>query len=74
MRISELAENITKYTRKQVAQNLVFSPGVNEQVRAMTDKLLELYDATRKTIAERSVAYMQKVDALEEEVDGMAKN
>lgn len=73
VRISELAENITKYTRKQVSQNLVFSPGVNEQVRAMTDKLLELYDATRKTIAERSVAYMQKVDALEEEVDGMRK-
>lgn len=73
VRISELADNVTKYTRKEIAQNLVFSPGVNEQVRAMTDKLLSLYDVTRKTLAERTTAYLDRVDALEDEVDGMRK-
>ncbi len=73
VRISELADNVTKYTRKEIGLNLVFSPGVDDQVRAMTEKLLDLYDATRRTLSERTTAYMERVDVLEEEVDAMRK-
>ncbi len=72
-RISEIADNLTKYTHREIKHNLVFSSGVNEQLEEMFKKLEELYGLVRIILEEKDVAKLSKVDALEEEVDAMRK-
>lgn len=73
VRISEIADNITKYTRKTIKEDVVFSSGVNGQIRDMMNKLKELYTATYETLERKDAAFLPTVDALEDEVDGMRK-
>lgn len=73
VRISEIADNVTKYTHREVKYNLVFSSGVNEQVEEMFEKLRGLYVAVRDVMENRERADLSAVDALEDEVDGMRK-
>lgn len=73
VRISELADNITKYTKKSIRQDVVFSSGVNGQIREMMEKLKELYQAVYQTLEKKDASYLSAVDALEDEVDSMRK-
>ena len=73
VRISEIADNITKYTRKTIQEEVVFSSGVNGQIREMMNKLKELYTATHETLERKDAAFLPTVDLLEDEVDGLRK-
>ncbi len=73
VRLAELADNMTKYTRREIKYNLTFSSGVNEQLEEMFAKLEELYDAVRGTLEKNDLGRLSEVDALEDEVDGMRK-
>ena len=72
-RISELADNFTKYTRREVKDNLVFSEGINEKLEAMHAKLHEAYALVKKIVLDNQRQLVEQADAVEEEVDTMRR-
>lgn len=72
-RIAELADNLTKYTCKEVRDNLVFSEGINEKLEVMHGKLHEQYGLVKKIVLEKDKSYVQRSQELEEEIDAMRK-
>lgn len=73
VRLAELADNLTKYTHREVKYDLTFSSGVNEQLEEMFKKIESLYAAARGTLEESDPGRLAGVDALEDEVDAMRK-
>ena len=73
VRIAELADNLTKYTHREIKYDLTFSSGVNDQLEKMFEKIEELYAAVHNTLEEGNPAHLSDVDALEDEVDAMRK-
>lgn len=73
VRISELADNLTKYTRKEVNENLSFSPVVEEKITAMHDMLRKQYETVRRAVLEKDYAAIEESDKLEDEIDGMRR-
>ncbi len=72
-RIAELADNFTKYTRREVRDNLVFSEGIIEKVTAMKDLLKEQYETVKKVVLDGELSLKRKADELEERVDNMRR-
>ena len=73
-RIAELADNFTKYTKREVKDNLTFSEGINEKLIVMQQKLQEQYLLVKKIILENNHSVMAASDALEDEIDIMRKD
>lgn len=73
MRIAEIADNLTKYTRRSIDQNLVFSDSVKAELRKMVEKIEELFMLTKKIIVERDKALLPQIDSTEDEIDAFRK-
>jgi len=73
-RISELADNFTKYTRREVKENLVFSEGINEKLELMHQKLHEAYGLAKKIVLEGQRDLIPMADGVEEEIDSMRRD
>lgn len=73
MRISELADNITKYTDSVVADRLVFSDEVVGALKAMFEKINELYGQTVDCFSQKNRILLGRVDETEEEIDRARK-
>ncbi len=73
-RIAELADNLTKYTKKEVADNLVFSEGINEQLTVMHEKLQQQHLLVKQIILDKDYSVMPQSDALEDEIDTMRRD
>lgn len=73
MRISELADNITKYTDSVIADKLVFSDEVIGALKAMFVKINELYEHTAECFTQRNRLLLARVDETEEEIDKARK-
>lgn len=74
VRISELADNLTKYTRKEVNENLFFSSAVGEKITAMYDLLYEQYDLVKRISLEKDYALISDSDKVEDRIDNMRKD
>ena len=74
VRIAELADNLTKYTRKEVSDNLVFSAGVGENISSMYDLLRKQYELVKKIALEQDYSLMSESDKLEDDVDNMRRD
>lgn len=74
VRIAELADNLTKYTRKEVSDNLVFSAGVGENISSMYDLLRKQYELVKKIALEKDYSLMSESDKLEDDVDNMRRD
>lgn len=73
MRIAEIADNLTKYTRRSIDQNLIFSDSVKAELRKMVEKIEELFTLTKKIIVERDKALLPQIDSTEDEIDAFRK-
>ncbi len=73
MRISEIADNFTKYTRKSVKKNLDFSQNVKNDIRGMVDKVEKLYSLTKQIVSGHDASLLPKADELENEIDALRK-
>ena len=73
-RIAELADNLTKYNKKEVKDNLVFSEGINEQLSAMHEKLQQQHLLVKRIILDKDYSVMAESDALEDEIDTMRRD
>lgn len=74
VRIAELADNLTKYTRKEVNDSLVFSSVVGEKISAMYDLLRKQYDLVKRISLEKDYALMADSDKVEDEIDNMRRD
>jgi len=72
-RVAELADNLTKYTRREVKENLVFSEGINEKLAEMHDMLHEQYVLVKQIGLENRTDLMMQSDELEDKIDNMRR-
>ena len=73
-RIAELADNVTKYTKREVRDNLVFSEGINAKLEIMHEKLQEQYTLVKSIVLDGKKELIEQSDALEDEIDEMRRN
>lgn len=73
-RIAELADNLTKYTKKEVKDNLIFSEGINEKLELMHERLQRQYLLVKNIILGKDYSVMAESDALEDEIDAMRRD
>ncbi len=69
MRIGELADNVTKYTRHYVDDELIFSGEFIEMIGEMYKKIKRLYVLALATYLYKDRASLMEVDKLEDEID-----
>lgn len=67
----EIADNMMKYTKSVVNQNLKFSDNVYAQIKTLQEKLNAQYDNIVKLYNENNRALIYVIDDLEEEIDTM---
>ncbi len=72
-RIAELADNLTKYTRRAVKDDLTFSEGINEKLVVMHSLLHRQYDLVKRIILDKEYSLLAVSDGLEDEIDVMRK-
>ena len=73
-RIGELADNLTKYTNREVKDNLVFSEGINEKLAIMHEKLQEQYLLVKQIMLDNNRAIIGASDELEDVIDTMRRD
>lgn len=73
IRISELADNITKYTRNSKRDGIEFSQGVIRSLQDMYAKIEELYGKTLDVFDKKDITAIKAVDAVEDSVDAARK-
>ena len=69
LRIGELADNITKYTRNCKRDGIEFSAGVIRSLEQMYEKITDLYQNTLEVFDHKDITALKAVDATEEEID-----
>lgn len=69
VRISELADNITRYTANCKRDDITFSDSVKSSLKDMFGKILALYASTKQVFAEGDVTALKAVDSIEDEID-----
>lgn len=72
-RIAELADNLTKYTKRAVKDNLSFSEGINERLCEMHGLLQEQYSYAKAIILNGQRGKIAASDALEDKIDEMRR-
>lgn len=74
MRVAEIADNFTKYTRKEIDMNLEFSSEVKDELNAMVDKINELYGYTKQIVLYKNLSLLPMIDSAEEAIDAYRKD
>ncbi len=69
VRIGELADNVTKYTRHYVEDELIFSDEFLEMTQAMFEKIKRLYVLSLAIFLYKEQGKLAELDALEDEID-----
>ena len=67
----EIADNMTKYTRHLVDDQLVFSQVVFEQLTLFKEKLNEQYNYIERVLLEKEYGLIEQIDSLEDEMDAL---
>lgn len=73
VRVSELADNLTKYTRKTVNENLEFSPVVNDQLQELYALLQEQYSLVKRIVLMKEYDMRTESDKVEDKVDNLRR-
>ena len=70
-RMVEIADNMTKYTRHLVEDQLVFSKVVFEQLEVFKEKLNEQYNNVEELVINNNHGLIKNIDSLEDEMDAL---
>lgn len=73
IRVSEIADNITKYTAHAASDNLEFSGAVKEALARMHEQIKRLYDDCMEAFLNRDFVKLNDVDEKEEVIDNMRR-
>lgn len=74
LRIGEIGDNICKYTRQTINNELEFSANVYQEIEKMYTTILILYDKTDEIFLSKNLNKISEADLVEEQVDNMRKN
>ena len=72
-RVGELAQNITKYTRRTQKDSLYFSPKVKDDVRDMYELLERMSKKAGEILTSGATEDIASIDELENEIDARRK-
>lgn len=72
-RISEMSDNVTKYTRKSIKHDLVFSEGVNTKLWEMYELINKIAIKNKQIILNHDYSVLVEIDELETETDVFRK-
>lgn len=73
LRISEISDNIVKYTRTTVEKELVFSDNVISEIETMYGKLCDMYKMAMAIFETKNKDGFAELEKLESSVDAMRK-
>lgn len=73
IRVAELADNLTKYTKRAHRDNLTFSEGIDERLESMHSLLHEQYELVKKIVLGKKSSLLGESDELEEQIDEMRR-
>ena len=73
LRIGEIAENICKYTKQAVTNELVFSSNVMLHIGFMKNKINALYEKSDEIFMTKNINKIPEADVIEDEIDLMRK-
>lgn len=73
MRIAEIADNFTKYTKKTVEHKLEFSDSVKAELREMVGSIERLYKLTSELISDKNSNLLVDIDFEENKIDNYRK-
>lgn len=73
VRISELADNLTKYTKKTINENLTFSPAVGTRLTEMYSLLQEQYSIVKRVVLMKEYSLIKDSDEAEDRVDNLRR-
>lgn len=73
IRISELSDNITKYTHNCKRDNIEFSEGVRKSLEEMFEKIGILSQKTLEVFDKKDITALKEVDSVEDEIDAARK-
>lgn len=71
LRQAEIADNIVKYTKVEIRDNLEFSQKVYDAISLMKDKLQDLFEKTKHMFLSLDYSEIDNIDLIEEEIDNM---
>ncbi len=74
LRVAEIAENLTKYTRRLCDHNQEFTQEARTGIEEMVEKLRELFGYTRSYLLTDDATLLPKVAAAEDQVDALRKS
>lgn len=74
LRIADLADNMTKYTAHYVDDHLEFTDTVIGEVKAMDEKLGQLFDESMAAFNDDNITAVVKAEELENEIDSLKKH
>lgn len=72
-RISELADNVIKYTDREIKENLIFSDKVKQELKEMYSLIHNMHVLTKTYILERKKNMLKAIDEIEDNIDDMRK-
>ncbi len=73
MRIAEIADNFTKYTKRSIDDDLNISQEILDKVTIMVKKVSDLYDKTKEILVSKNIGLIEEIEVIEEGIDGMRK-
>lgn len=72
-RLSELADNVTRYTKNYIEQDLVFSESVMAEIKEMYSKIEELFSESKLFIDPEYNSDLDEAERIEDEIDNYKK-
>ncbi len=73
MRIADLSQNIVRYTRKVVENEIGFTPAVNVEIEEMFKSIDLLYQKTMVCFETRDTKLLKEIDQIEDQIDAQRK-
>lgn len=74
MRIAEIADNFTKYTKTEIDDKLEFSDSVRQEIGEMVACIEKQYALTKRIITEQDASLLPQVDGIENDIDAYRKS
>ena len=72
-RVGELAQNVTKYTRRTEKDNLYFSPKVKDDIKDMFSLLDDMSAKAGKAMSSGDASLIEEVEDIENRIDATRK-
>lgn len=73
VRVSELADNILKHTRRSVNEQMVFSESVKAQLAEMVKSIENLFGMSVAVFSTKDTGLIPEIDKLEDNIDNMRR-